>query len=558
MPYLKNESTPEMKAAVVAIEQRADDCYKRLRILNQPRNIAMWGLLTSMAKQLEVIQQKHGPTSRQHTDARINIERNMCGFHFIDLHAKPDSRLVPYTFTSRLADEAALASNVCGLYTHFLNIFPLWHKNHQKAEFMPNGILRFFIPNDSVRQRQVIAYQQISRPAEMARGLQAKNKESAIAKALLNDLFHEVRGNQRLDKKFSYEAPRNLIDALRPQYVQRLDDNFRHPSAFVLNGYRLGEFKQVYVELLVHCAIHEYICYPFDKPGYPIPDSSLVVVKARAEWTKVLSKTSRVSAGVCEAIINDLTLRPGKAPPFTSLCITPFVPLDKHGWNLAVAPQFPLMSAVDENILRQFSYTYPDFFSGQNIHKENSMRDALRSAKQPHWGIEFSIELPGGTTEIDAVIEDTSSSTVVFAEMKWIRKPYRPLGRIDREADVNKGISQLGLIRTYGRTMSDDLRKRGKLSHDLKDYQHIHYILLVRDYWHWVEPDDGIAILDFDECVEQLKTASSLHDTMKSLLSYEWLPIEDKDFHVGYRAISVNGASFESSTFYRGVAGQNK
>jgi hypothetical protein len=102
VPYLKKESTPEMKAAVLAIEHRADDCYKTLPSLNHPRNIAMWRLLTSMARQLEVIQQKHGPTSRQHTDARINIERHMCGFHFIALHAKLDSRLVPLTFTTRL------------------------------------------------------------------------------------------------------------------------------------------------------------------------------------------------------------------------------------------------------------------------------------------------------------------------------------------------------------------------------------------------------------------------------------------------------------------------
>jgi hypothetical protein len=56
--------------------------------------------------------------------------------------------------------------------------------------------------------------------------------------------------------------------------------------------------------------------------------------------------------------------------------------------------------------------------------------------------MEHSIELPDKTTEIDALLSDEASSTVVLAELKWIRKPNRTLERIARDKDVEKGLSR--------------------------------------------------------------------------------------------------------------------
>ena len=188
---------------------------------------------------------------------------------------------------------------------------------------------------------------------------------------LLGQLWQEARPRGDA-KKFSYEPSMELIEALRPKYQVRLDENFRHPDVFQLNGYSLGEFKSFYVALLILCSIHEYICYPFDKPGQPIPISSLVMVKTRSAWTARLSQISRLRKAVCEAIISDLTLDP-VVQPGASMCIHPFVPLD--GFVLAVAPQFPLASAVDDNILRSFSYRSSALFSAQNTEKEAIMRE---------------------------------------------------------------------------------------------------------------------------------------------------------------------------------------
>jgi hypothetical protein len=46
--------------------------------------------------------------------------------------------------------------------------------------------------------------------------------------------------------------------------------------------------------------------------------------------------------------------------------------------------------------------------------------------------MDFSILLPDRSAEIDLLIEDQASSTVVLAELKWLRKPYKPYERIER------------------------------------------------------------------------------------------------------------------------------
>jgi hypothetical protein len=283
----------------------------------------------------------------------------------------------------------------------------MWHKSHDQVDVQPDGRVRFYIPRDSSRVRQVIAFQQGFLPvgSDVALPYSGYSKdESPETMRLLNQLWQKARPGGTA-KKFSYEASRELIEALRPKYRDRLDANFRHPDAFRLNGYRLGEFKSFYIALLVLCSIHEYICYPFDKPGQPVPASSLVMVKTRPVWTAELGQISGLPKAVCEAIIADLTLDP-VAQPGASMCINPFVPLDD--FVLAVAPQFPLASAADENILRSFSYRYPVLFSAQNTEKESVMRERIEDAAV-RFRVDHSVELPDKTTEIDVLLPLSSS-----------------------------------------------------------------------------------------------------------------------------------------------------
>jgi hypothetical protein len=136
-----------------------------------------------------------------------------------------------------------------------------------------------------------------------------------------------------------------------------------------------------------------------------------------------------------------------------------------------------------------------------------------------------------------------------MAELKWIRKPNRTVERISRDKEVEKGISQLRLIRAYARGNPDFLKAKGKLAHSLADYANVHYLLVVRDHWFWVDPEDRIALVDFDAFLPALKSSTNLQETIATLLTYEWLPVEGRDFNVEYATASVYGMMLESPEF---------
>jgi len=65
-----------------------------------------------------------------------------------------------------------------------------------------------------------------------------------------------------------------------------------------------------------------------------------------------------------------------------------------------------------------------------------------------------------------------------------------------------------------------------------------------------VEPADGIAIVEFEAFLTALKRSESLDSAISDLLSYEWLPVEGRDFRIQYERATANGVSAELQVFY--------
>ena len=177
------------------------------------------------------------------------------------------------------------------------------------------------------------------------------------------------------------------------------------------------------------------------------------------------------------------------------------------------------------------------------------MRERIKDAA-PQFSPEPTIELPDKSTEIDLLLSDEVSSTVVFVELKWIRKPYRTLERSARDKDVEKGLGQLQLVRSYARNNPEFLVERGKLKRTLTSYENVHFLLVVWDHWFWIEPQDAIAVVNFEALLPALKKSNNLQSLVSELLRYDWLPVEGRDFRVDWETASVNGALLESFTFF--------
>ncbi len=552
MAYLKSQATQEFKDAILAVERRSDDCWRLMRLLKQPRNLATWGLLTRMALEIEMLQQNYGADSFIQRNQMTLWDLCTCGFSLIASHGKPASKLIhTYTWNRTLEEDATFAMQVSRKYTSFLGVFPMWHLDIQGADILSDGRVRFAFERDSPAQRRVVAFQQTFRPQIGMRDAVTHhrmqlNSEQERQFAELREIA-QSRGST---KKLRYDPPAELIRDVLCHFLQRVDESFRYPDGLELDEYSMGEFKSFYAGLLTLCAIHERICYPFLEKGHQIPVSSLVMVKTRRTWIEKLADISRLPGEKCEKIVTHLTmdLSPGKEiGREIGMTVFPFVPLDGFGRELAVAPQFPLAARSDDNILRAFSIRSQAEFSRIN-QKEPLMRRRILEANSG-FNIPEPVRLPNGKTDLDLIIEDAQSSTLVLAELKWIRKPLTARERVRSNAEIERGLRQVQLVRDYARAHPDFLISSRRLTRAVNSYANIHFLLIVADHWFWIEPEDSFAIVDFQVFLTQFARSSNLQDTIADLLTYNWLPVEGVNFSVGFESSSVNGATIESPTF---------
>ena len=65
---------------------------------------------------------------------------------------------------------------------------------------------------------------------------------------------------------------------------------------------------------------------------------------------------------------------------------------------------------------------------------------------------------------------------------------------------------------------------------DLWRAKHVHYLIVARDHWRWVEPSNRVAIVEFEPFAQALERAANLRDAVGELLTYDWLPVEGRDF----------------------------
>jgi hypothetical protein len=542
---LKRDLPRDVLDVVQAVENRADECWRDLRILRNPSEVAVWAFLTGGIAVVEREQAARG-SNTPHFDAMLaNLSRNLAiGVKWALRHGQPAGRL-DRSWTHSLNAAVDQAMPVAAGYSHFEVCFQAFHKDRIAVDVLTPTSLRFTTPG-SVRDRQVSAYQKGHRPREGQ--FAAQRAAPRPQSPAIHDAFERViRGCLHTGaRSFSYGEPWELWRALLPEYRERVNALARRADTLSLGDYRLDEFNTFYAALIAMCAAHDFLCFRWGQIAGAYPIESAVMVHRATEWRDLLSGLSGICAAKCAAMLSDLTFSVRQA---VDLHVYPVIPLDARNETLAVAPPFPLHSRHDENILRVCSQRRQTIYDATSLEKEEEMRVRLRDAGR-RYGTDGPFGLPDPLPDIDLLAADDASSTVVVAELKWSRKPLKPAEAVDRDLEVLKGVQQLDAIREFLTRTPDHLSIQGRLRSPLSDYQHVYYLLVARDHWRWVEPRDGFAIVEFEAFVRALGRAADLRSAANELLGYDWLPVEGREFFVRNDRATANGASIESEVFY--------
>jgi hypothetical protein len=349
---------------------------------------------------------------------------------------------------------------------------------------------------------------------------------------------------------FTYREPIGYYEFLEPFYKQSLNSVFRREDSLSLGAYTLGDFKSFYIALLTVCATREILCHWWGVQAHEYPLDTAVIVKDFEEWVHLLGRLSSLSNEAVATMLNDLTFPTQKPRRPFDLLVHPFVPLDRGSQILGLVPHLPLHSRPDENILRICSYVNPVAYGSASQLKEQEMRSDLLSELPPHIVAGGPVLLPWGIPDLDLILEDTCSSTLVLAELKWIRKPMSVFERCDRDEDFLKGVNQLRCIEKFMCENPRYLADRGKLSRSISEYSEVRYLLIARDHFVWVDPNEAYPVFEHENFKRAMAETDTLHGALQQLLTFDWLPVEERDFTVKFETSRANGVSIESEIFH--------
>lgn len=549
--YIKSLAPPTFISAVQQIEDRADECHRTLALFNASVNLATWTVLTVIIQRIERAIADKGYASPAHIAVMLNLSRagaqaiswlqSSRRQSFVSRRAlKTDPRL--FTAADQLL---SLAIN----YDAFTSNFPLWHKNFLEVELRGPSIVRFSGLGGE-NSRRARAYQQGIRP-EGARPKQGSSlpfspeAEQEVQQKIAN--LVQNAGKSEGPMSFSYGKPKRLWRMIYKTQLEAMNALFRHNDDLDLGGYSIGDFKRCYAGLLAVCAVHENACHLRGQMQQKYPFDSAVLVNNLRQWTDLLCEITSLKAGILEPIIRDLTFGETRV---MDLYVHPFVPLSVERDLFGLVPHFTLNSRADENIIRVCSHLRPQIHSAISLSKEAEMRDHLVAASRAELRLRGPRMLPEPLPDIDLIVEDVASSTVIIAELKWLRKTVRPTEHPEREREFLNGAAQLKKIEEFLKSNLEYLLERGDVSQALRSVKNLYFMVVARDYFVWVDPAQGYAVIDYEPFLEMVKTPGSLDEQIRTLIQFNWLPVEGLDFRASYERATVNGVTVESEVFY--------
>jgi hypothetical protein len=542
---LKSEASAQVVELLHAAEERCEDWAQNLALVNCGHDAATWGVLTQIIRLVEDQIKHFGHGSQQQREAMINLGR--AGASLLGkLRAMnlPDGGLLRWTSELREATERAV------LTTHgfetFLGCFTGWHQNRMAVEVISPTRLRFSaVP--SLMDRRFRAHQQGRRipgwPSTVDNPVDVSFVNDPDVSHLLENLCRRATLEGALAMCYPHDS--ELLSFLRDIHYKKLQRAFRRDPTLDLGGYNLAEFRQLFAALMSLCAVHEYVCDYWGKQCGRYPFESAVMVRSVSEWIRLLGELGNLPEDTTRQMLSDLTL--GTTRPL-DIYIHPFVP-NCDSSTLFLIPHFIMNSRPEENVLRVCSYVRPTYHQAFANAKEDEMRDDIRSFCPDRYSVSGPLKLPDPLPDIDIVIKDSLSSRLLIGELKWLRKPTRIIDQADKGEELNDGFRQLRAIRMFLEQSPRYLKDRGIVEQE-QDCRALSFAVIARDFLTYSQQNEDSWLTEFDALEWAVKNSRDLTECISKLQSFEWLPIEGRDFRIQFDPFTLEGVTIETEVIY--------
>jgi len=547
-PKSYSDASGALVAQVKQIEDRCNKWADNLALANFTHDVAAWGTLTGIVELIEQQVEKYGHGSWEQRYAISNLGRAGALLLGTLRQAKLPSKDVWLRWTQELKAASAQAIDTARHCDGFIGCFTLWYQNRQVIEVLSPEHLRFSVPS-SPMDRRVRAYQQGRRIPNWPSTQDNPFEKSFINEPEVNLMLSRLSSKVTLEGALAIRYPDDseLLSVLRDILDERHRLRFRHSALLDLGGYDLGTFRRFFAGLSSLCSIHEYLCDYWHKATGRYPFESAVMVKTSSQWASSISDLCGLDESQVRLMIEDLTVGTVRA---LDLLIHPFVPsLDNQ--TLYLVPHFVQISKPEESILRICSSVRSRIYKPIANAKEDELRNSLSKSIPSRYRVIGPKKLPDSLPDIDILItDDLEDSPILIGELKWLRQPVRVIDQLDKDAELEEGFRQLHEIREFVRQNPNYLKECGAIERGRRQPT-LSYAIITRDHITNTLEKDGLWLAEFDALSWALQNSVNLADAIRRFQTYDWLPLEGRDFTLRFGAGSIAGVTMESEEIFR-------
>lgn len=230
--------------------------------------------------------------------------------------------------------------------------------------------------------------------------------------------------------------------------------------------------------------------------------------------------------------------------------LQPLIPVSND--NLILAPFLMLTSNWPRNVLSLHARIDPRGFDRQSHVFETQMISRLEMGMRPDWPHWSNRNVPvaSGSEEIDLIIADPTSSTLLLSEARWMIQPGDVREVLQRKQALAEKVGQA--VRKRDAVRENLSAVVTSLGLDPSINWSVQSMVLIDNFGGRPSPDPDVPIVHRKVFGEAISTAPALGPMHAAFCTDAWLPRMGVDYNRVYEEIDLGGVAIEMPGFQMG------
>ncbi len=425
-------------------------------------------------------------------------------------------------------------------YRRISDMYTFWSRNMQDATVSEDGRnVTFSYPEAGI---QKVAYNYLNEMNVKNEYIDIENIQNKFNNySTINKLMNSnktISDNNlvkyKITNKIWEKAYRNIKVSLNN--LNELPDNWE------FSKFTLGEYKKFWYAFTTLATIQNIANYIFFNEKQKLPNNC-ILIKSKEEIINLIFEKTDLDKEKINAILEFITFNNNLKN--TDIIWQPLIKLCNG--HYAIPPTLVTTCNYERNLICLINKVEQNSYSKLSNEKERIMVYEISEKLKKYLNLKvvFNKKLPDNLPDIDIIIYDIKSSTLLVGEMKWLLQPDSVKELCARNIDLVKGDNQIKLVKNY---LENNLSKKLEIISDLQCTEILDesYCVISKNTIGTLGSSDEIVVINENNLIELIdKFDGELDKVNKVIKDKTFYPKRDIDYFINRNNVEYGGYCFD-------------